>query len=315
MREIGGYFEFEQNHGKMLHDDCTKLNSGRSCLGYIIKARNIKKIALPVFLCDCIEDICIKNNVEVRFYRIDYSFKILDFKLNDGEWLYIVNYYGQLSDEYMRHLKEKYDRIIIDNAQAYFQEPIHGVDTLYTCRKFFGVTDGGILSSTASIEITDQDESYDRISFIMGRYEKTGKDFFRDSQRNEERFYEASIKRMSSITENILHGIDYDFIEQRRRFNFEYIHSRLGEINRLTVSVPKGPFMYPLCIEEGFKLRKKLIDNRVYVPVLWPNVLESCEVGSVEACLTNDIVPIPIDQRYRIQEMQFVCDLIKEYTG
>ena len=314
MREIGGYLEFERNHGEMLHDNCIKLNSGRNCLEFVIKARLIKKMALPVFLCDCIEDICLKNGVEIRFYRIGFDFKPIDFKLMDGEWLYIVNYYGQLSDDYFLHLKEKYGRIIIDNAHAYFQEPIQGVDTLYTCRKFFGVTDGGVLSSITSFEITDQDESFDRISFISGRFERTAGEFFGDSQRNEKRFYKDSIKKMSSLTENILRGIDYQFVEQRRRDNFEYVHSRLGGINRLTVSVPKGPFMYPLYIEGGSEVRKKLIDNRVYVPVLWPNVLDSCEAGSIEACLTNDIVPIPIDQRYGIQEMKFICDLIREYT-
>lgn len=54
----------------------------------------------------------------------------LDFKPIIKEWdgwLYAVNFYGQLSNDYLTSLG---DKIIVDNAQAYFQEPIPGVDTL-----------------------------------------------------------------------------------------------------------------------------------------------------------------------------------------
>ena len=54
MREIGGYIELEHNRNPMLHEECIKLNCGRSGLAYIIEAKGIRKIALPyltVILC------------------------------------------------------------------------------------------------------------------------------------------------------------------------------------------------------------------------------------------------------------------------
>ena len=66
----------------------------------------------------------------------------MDFRPVLSSWdgyLYIVNFYGQLSNQYIESLG---CNIIVDNAQSYFQEPINGIDTLYTCRKFFGVPDG-----------------------------------------------------------------------------------------------------------------------------------------------------------------------------
>lgn len=56
--EIGGYLELWENRGKMLHEGAIALNSGRSCLEYLIRARGIKKILLPYYLCDSLEEIC-----------------------------------------------------------------------------------------------------------------------------------------------------------------------------------------------------------------------------------------------------------------
>ena len=57
--------------------------------------------------------------------------------------VYIVNYYGLFSEEQLISLKNKYGNIVVDNAQAFFTEPVKGIDTIYSCRKFFGVPDGG----------------------------------------------------------------------------------------------------------------------------------------------------------------------------
>ena len=145
MREIGGYIEFEHYNRPMLHGDAIALNSGRNCLVYLIRARKIKKIKLPYFLCDSVRNVCDKENVQITYYRIDSLFQPKNICIEDDEWLYVVNYYGQFSEEKIKILKSKYERVLVDNAQAYFQMPVDGVDTLYTCRKYFGVSDGAFL--------------------------------------------------------------------------------------------------------------------------------------------------------------------------
>ena len=47
--------------------------------------------------------------------------------------------------------------VIIDNVQAYFQRPIEGFDTLYSCRKYFGVPDGAVLYTDLEIEPLEKD--------------------------------------------------------------------------------------------------------------------------------------------------------------
>ena len=44
MKEIGGYIELDDFHGKMLHENAKHLNCGRTALMYLIESRNIKKL-------------------------------------------------------------------------------------------------------------------------------------------------------------------------------------------------------------------------------------------------------------------------------
>ena len=307
MQEIGGYIELDTYKLPMLHSDGIKLNCGRNALAYLIETRKITKLLVPKFMCDS-SDLVYKNyNIEVRRYNIDINFKPIDLDLKDDEWLYLVNFYGQLSNDYIKGLKAKYQRVILDNAQAYFQEPIPGIDTIYTCRKFFGVADGAILYSDLLIERDlEIDESFKRMNFLLGRFERTASEFYSEYAENNDIFFNEPIKRMSKLTENLLHGIDYAYVKERRTENFRYLHEALKNVNKLTVIIPEGAFMYPLFIDNGAEIRKKLQAQKVYIPTLWPSVYEVCKVSELEYNMAKNILPLPIDQRYSRDDMMYI---------
>jgi hypothetical protein len=312
MEEIGGYIEFETFHSDMLYDDGIKLNCGRNAFAYLIESRNIKKICFPKMMCDSNDEVLRKYDLEVRYYSIGKDLKMEDIVLDENEWLYAVNFYGQLSDEYILSLKKKHNRIIIDNAQAYFQGPLAGIDTLYTCRKFFGVSDGAILFTNSEIDRElPIDQSYGRINFLVGRFEKEASAFYGEYAANNDLFFDEPLKRMSKLTENILHGIDYDFIEKRRTDNFRLYHDKLASVNMLELNIPKGAFMYPLYVENGMIIREKLRNMKIYTPTLWPNVLDTCKKTDIEYDLAVNIVPLPCDQRYSYDEINYVIEAIK----
>lgn len=314
MREIGGYIELETFQMPMLHEEAIKLNCARNCLAYLIETKSIKKIAIPKFLCMSISDICKKYDVIIRYYSVDVSFKPIDIKCMDDEWLYLVNYYGQLTNKYVMELYKKCDRLIVDNVQAYYQEPVEGVDTIYTCRKFFGVSDGALLYSNVTLERNLQsDFSYERIHHILGRYEKTASEFYKDYVTKEESFDGIPIMKMSKLTFNMLHGIDYERIQKIRYDNFSYLHKELSNINELHLSIfPKGPFMYPLYIKNGDLIRKKLQKEQIYIPTLWPDVFTICHEDELEYDMAKNILPLPIDQRYTLNDMEFIANRIKD---
>ena len=312
MKEIGGYIEFEKYDGSLLHKEAIALNCGRNCLGYLIRARKIKKILLPYFLCDSVSSICRRENVEIRYYSIDISFKPLNIELNDDEWLYIVNYYGQLDNSHIKKMSNKYHRIIVDNAQAYFQMPTKNIDTIYTCRKFFGVSDGAFLYTDAFLnQDIETDYSFDRMRFLLGRFEKTASEFYSDYTENNHMFEKEPIKTMSGLTKNLLKGVDYRNVKNLRTQNFRTLHNAFKDINKLDLKIPDGAFMYPLYIENGSDVRKKLQQKKIYIPTLWPDVFKYVSDSNLEYDMAKNILPLPCDQRYSKADMEYIITEIK----
>lgn len=255
------------------------------------------------FMCDSNDKVLSDNGVETIYYHIGPDFKpiIKEWK----GWLYVVNFYGQLSNQYLSSLGKN---IIVDNAQAYFQEPISGIDTLYTCRKFLGVADGAILYTNKQLLIKEQDESYFRMNFLLGRYERSANEFYQEYVNNNHFFKNEPIKNMSKLTENLLHAIDYELIRKKRTDNFAYLHEQFEKINKLDILVPDGAFMYPLYIECGAEIRSKLQNKKIYIPTLWPAVFKICKEDELEYDLAKNILPMPVDQRYGREDMKYIVE-------
>lgn len=312
-REIGGYIELDKYHLPMLHEDGIALNCGRNALAYLFKSKGIKKIKIPYFICDSVSGICCREGVEISYYHIGLNFKpVNDLKIHEDEWLYLVNYYGQLSNEEVLDYTSKYKRVIVDQAQAYFKEPLPGIDTLYTCRKWFGVADGAFLyTDTPLDDDLPQDESYGRMEFLLGRFECSANEFYFEYSKNNEIFATEPIKRMSKLTQNLLHGIDYQAVKWRRVENFRYLHEKLGIVNSLELK--DGDFMYPFMAENGSMLRMKLQQERIYIPTLWPFVLKVMDQDSLEYKMADNILPLPIDQRYGIDDMEYMVKEINAF--
>ena len=132
MKEIGGFLEFEMNTGHEFHEDCIALNSGRNCLRYLIRVRNISKIWLPKLLCSAISDTCKEENVEICYYSIDEYLKPVLSGVPENEWLYLINYYGQYTDNEIIAYAERYKNIIVDNA--------HNAVFICVCDPFVALT-------------------------------------------------------------------------------------------------------------------------------------------------------------------------------
>ena len=303
--EIGGYLEYEKYYGQEYHTGCLKLNTARNALKYLIEARKIKKLWISKWNCSAILDTCRNSEINIGFFDLDVEFKpILPNDYKQDDYVYVVNYYGQLPNMNINHL-------IVDNVQAFYQRPQIGIDTIYTCRKYFGVTDGAYLYTTARLDRElKQDSSYARISYLAGRFEHTGSDFYEQYQHNERLLNDLPLMKMSSFTENILSSIDYEFIKKRREENFQYLHKTLGQYNLLNIRIPSGPFAYPLMIKDGCKIRRRLQLDKIYIAKLWPNVSQG-----QEGILADNILPLPCDQRYTVSDMKYLADIVIAYIS
>lgn len=316
MREIGGYLELENYHLCEYHEGLLRLNTVRNAIEYVIYNRGYSKVYIPYYLCHSVSDMLKKINIKYEYYQINENLEpILEKKLLATEVIIIVNYYGQFDNNKILQFKNKYSNLIIDNTHSFFQRPVAEVDTVYTCRKYFGVPDGAYLSSTIDMSKADdleEDRSRDKMMHILGRYEENASQYYNVFQENDEKLTAQNVKKMSKLTRNLLKGIDYDKVIMKRQVNFDILHEQLKKINKIQVNHRAGLFMYPLLLEKGKIIKKELISRKIFVPTLWPSVLENVSKESWESRLVENMVLIPIDQRYGQEDMKYILHVLGE---
>ena len=322
MKEIGGYLELERFTGNEYHTGMVKLNLGRTALLYLLKAAEAHTLWVPYFICEAVTDTCRKAGYQLKYYHIDRSFlPAPDTVIEPGEYLYLVNFYGQLEEEQILALKRTYKNIILDNTHAFFQKPHEYIPTLYSVRKFFGLSDGayvsmGNLEARFPLEKLEQDCSCQRMEHILGRYERTASEFYQTMLDHAHELDHEMVSRMSALTDNLLHGIDYEKACHTREENFRKLDELLGGENTLPIHMPKGSFAYPVYHPNGMELRRKMAEYHIYVPTYWGNVLREMPQDSLEYDYAANILPLPCDQRYCAEDMETVarvfCQCIKE---
>lgn len=312
-KSIGGYFELElPNTVNDWGKDFIELNSARNCLEYILLARKSTKIYLAYYTCDVLLEPIKKLNINYEFYDIDFNLEpIFDYsKIKDSEIFLYTNYFG-IKDKFINILCERlFDKIVIDNAQAFFSLPITGVDTFYSPRKFVGVADGGFLSSNKRINLDfEKDESYDRMSHLLKRIDLSAEEAYLDFCTNDSSLENQPIKLMSNLTKKILSTVNFNDIKKRRKENFAFLNEKLKENNLLKIDISEDsvPMVYPFRTKNK-DLKKQLINKKIYCATYWPNVFEWCSEDTNSYILAEEIIALPIDQRYSINDMKKILE-------
>ncbi|MEM3844683.1 MAG: hypothetical protein QXU98_03135 [Candidatus Parvarchaeota archaeon] len=316
-KEIGGYFELELRDGKEYYDDAIKLNSGRNCFKYILLAQQPSKVYVPYYIDKSMkEESLIKLGIPFEFYHINKKLEIAkNIQVKNNEKILYNNYFS-LKGAYVKKLAKIYgQKLIVDNTQAFFERPIQGIDTLYSVgSKFFGVPSGGYLYTRILLdEKFKQSFSYNSVTHLIGRADKDAASFFEYFQESKKKRNNQPIALMSTLTKKILSSIDYEKVRLIRERNFYYLHSYLKDVNELDVdfSMIKGPMVYPLLIKNE-SLRYELIKNKIYVATYWNEILDLKGASKTEKYLAKYLLPLPIDQRYDLSDMDFIVKTIKK---
>lgn len=206
MEAIGGYFSLELPQREEYHKNATRLNTGRNCLEYILRVRGYKKVYVPYYTCEAVMEPINKLDIPYEYYHIDIHFEIRDrFTLKEGEALLYTNYFG-LKQRYVEQLAEKVgNRLVVDNTQAFYAKPLAGIDTFYTCRKFFGVPDGAYLYTEKKLnEDLEQDLAFDRMTSLTKRIDVGAEAGYADFREISHRLVGQPIKLMSNLTQRLM---------------------------------------------------------------------------------------------------------------
>lgn len=313
-KSIGGYFELELiNSGCEFHNNAIALNTGRNALEYILIAKAIKKLYLPYFTCEVLLEPLNKIGIPYDFYFINELLEpIFDFSiLDDKDGFLYTNYFG-LKDSYIRKLSIDCKQLIIDNAQAFYSKQYNNKPTFYSPRKYFGVSDGAYLYCDDRLdEVLEIDVSYNRMSHLLIRKDVSAESGYSSFIENDRLLDNQPIKMISTLTKEILSTIDYETVKNKRIENYNYLDNFLKSSNKISLelNLENVPMVYPYWTKD-LTLRKRLLENKVYTASYWPNVTEWCKEDSLEFKLVNEVVYLPIDQRYGFEDMNKIINLI-----
>jgi len=256
-----------------------------------------------------------KLNISYEFYHIDEKLDpIIKQDIKKNEALIYVNYFG-IKQSTVEKLVKKLKNLIIDNSQAFFCRPLDNIHVFYSPRKFFGVPDGGYLFTTKFLSFNfEKDISLSRTTHLLKRIEFGPELGYQDFVKNDQALSRQSIKIMSDVTKAILQNIDYEYVKNKRNENFFFLHNRLQNLNKLFIEIDKldGPMVYPFLTKET-KLREHLIKNKIYVASYWKNVTDWFLEKKMECNLSVELIPLPVDQRYNKEDMEYIIKTIDQY--
>lgn len=314
-KAIGGYFELETaTKENYLHAGLLALNTARNSFEYILAARKFKHVYIPYFTCDVMLEPVEKLGLSYSFYDVDDHLEpVFDYgEIKEEEAFLITNYFG-IKGSYIRRIAGQLTNLIVDNAQALFEQPLPGIDTLYSPRKFVGVADGGYVSTTAKLHTNlVADQSFERMSHLLKRADLGAEAGYEDFKVNDASLENQPIKRMSALTKNILSGLDYERNAKIRQENFSFLHHHLGASNKLQIDtdISVVPMVYPYRCDGAARIKSDLVKNRIFCATYWPNVSEWCNEQQNSWHLANEIIALPIDQRFTAQDMQLILEYV-----
>lgn len=314
--EMGGYLPLELHKGTQrfagLPKECVlAVNTGRTAIAIAIESLGVKKVLAPAYYCPDIIAMLKGLEVELEFYSIGPDLLPRDVKNEPDTAILLVNYFGVMGGRLLEFSKG-FDRVVFDNAHAFFAEPVMkaGVVNVYSCRKFIGVCDGAYLvGREIAHPALEEDVSSPRAIHLLKSLELGTASAYAESKQCEAELGERRLA-MSLLTRGILGGTDYEWIAQKRRENFAYLHRRLAAVQQLEGLEPDSvPYMYPLLLDRG--IHRELVQEHIYVPVLWSQLLEEKYSGTLEQRYAANIVPLPLDQRYGPAELERMIGVIE----
>jgi hypothetical protein len=148
------------------------------------------------------------------------------------------------------------------------------------------------------------------MSHLLKRLAFSAEDGFNDYKDNEISLDDEPIKKMSNLTSNLIRNFNYLKTAKIRASNYDYLDSCLAYSNQIKLERNNQiPLVYPYRTKVK-NLRNILLSKRIYTATYWPGILEWINPDSLESDFLNEIIYLPIDQRYTKLEMQQIVKII-----
>ena len=342
---IGGEFEIN-SFPKASIKKSEKLNkyrsgvwttNGRSALYLIIKKladKNINHIHLPAFICDSIIQAVKKCQIDYSFYPINKNMSAIPDPPSNSAVL-LIHYFGVINPT-TKSLKDEFSNNLIEDASHVFLNENFLINNenqsvFFSARKFAPTVLGGWCNAHVELSHPDIDLEISLWKSLFARLlkgiylgelddkiiqsiENNYLNLFAES----EQVHDAKIDPcyLPNIIINQIENIKWNSIAVKRRKNWNMLNELIGEKFDIMINhLPDGtvPIGYMIFFKDRDKIKEKLAKNRIFAPVHWPlpnEINKSDFPDSVH--LSNSILTLPIDQRYGLDEMNYIAETIKK---
>lgn len=317
-KPIGGYFELDLPARRELpHPGLQGFQSARAAFLALLRAGRPTKVWMPRYICNSMLAPLKTAGIEFAWYDLTDELEVsADLCIGNDDWLLYVNYFGVCGAKVDSLLKRfSPAQIILDYSQAFFSPPHkQALATIYSPRKFFGVPDGGLVYSQIPIPPPDEFDfsSFARMEHLIKRLGDSPETGYAAYQRAEQSLDDLSPRRMSGLTDRILTSIDFNAAWRKRIENFQILRAELPPPPQGELFSGMNSTDIPMCFpyrSHDAELRQRLISNRVFVATYWTDAIDRLPAGMADSLVRN-MLPLPIDQRYGVADMQRIVSII-----
>lgn len=307
-------------------------DSGRSALFALLTNLKYKKVLLPDYICESVR-ICFRE-CEVAYYHIKEDFTIdwddLLAKCTENMDIVYLHYFnGYIGEDYafpeLNTLRMQNHFVIIEDTTHSLFTASRTIGDYCICslRKWFPIPDGGVLYSVNELCPKKYSGNHwvekktkamiEKGSYLGGN--DVRKEDFLNVFSETELLLDAQTKPygISDTAVYILQHIDVNNVIAARCRNSDILNKRLPYKNVALNGAGQVPLFFTISVDNRDDLRKYLIDKKIYCPVHWPLYKEIEQIqGTV--LKHNCELSIPIDQRYSAEDMEYISDVIADFS-
>jgi hypothetical protein len=329
------------------YHDCMYIRNGRESIGFILDEidLNTKFAILPSYICESMLEPFLNRGYSVEYFEVDENFnpnieEVKKLLNKNPDIIFVIDWFGMnKNQEIVSLVREKCEntKILADFTHSYFNSFsfIKPDFIIVSLRKWFALPDGAIAINCNhnfknKVKFVNNSfyEKRKEAMLIKTRYlncrQKNLKIKYRKLFLEAERLLDGgkTIVGISPFSLSLIEKTDFKFMKTRRRENFNALYNLIRNNTYIHPIVNKEmesfecPFSFPILLEnERDKLQLYLVQNEVYCPVLWPLPQYVYSKYKIPAYLSKNMLSIPCDQRYSINDMEYVADTINKFWG
>lgn len=347
--EIGSYFWIDKkgifsNKGDIRFlpqvSDATFAFSGRNAIEVALrdamKNKTIKKVYVPSYCCVSMLQSFIDNGVEYDFYEISMENGKIKYTIDENkecDMILFMRYFSMKSDdlnEVLSKMKARGVVIVEDITHSLMDDQIHLSVSDYlvgSLRKWFAIPTGGWVGKvTGNLVVKPNvDSNHTVIEKLNGMNMKahylSGEDVSKEeflkinSKFDNDLIHVDRMLQLDDTSLTILGSTDIKAIKEQRKKNVAVLKDRLCSIKSITLPdidlEVSTPLFYPIFLNtvDRDSLRKHLIENAMYCPIHWP------EVMGANAGIRENELSLICDQRYTEKDMIALCECINDWSN